>query len=248
MIDEIQKLTDCVERLYRRFKADAPGHWSGDDLGVAKDDWKALSTLPLRDLTRGHIWTFDDLTVAPPIREMRYLLPRWFEIIAQGEMVKNIDIECELTILRRSGYPQGWAAADVALIEVFFAQLLLAVVADPARYQREGAVLRDLSYAELALDAGASTDGILAVLDGLARSAKERVVLNHLMDTVSALSFTHLKGPPAKALSDWIVAQNPVEVLERAFHSAKDDDEQGRMSRRLHWLEEELHDAGAKLH
>lgn len=240
MSEEQKNLTACIERIYHQFEARAPERWSGYLLGVAEDDWRALSKLPLRDVARTNIWTFADLTSVPPVRELRYLLPRWFEIIAQGVLVRNIDIDCDLSHLRWSGYPQNWDIEDVALIEGFFHCLLRAVIAEPQKFVEASMFGCEIAYVLMALEAGAGAERIIGLLGSYSKIANDKIILNHLKVGGDVLSFTFLEGASAKALSDWIVAQNPVEILERAFHSATDETEQSEISRRLYWLEEEF--------
>lgn len=240
MSAEYRHLTDCIDKMYRQFKAAPPGRWSGDDLGVAEADWRALSSLPLRQVTRGHIWTFDDLTPHPPIREVRYLLPRWFELIAQGQLVRNIDLGCELSVLPRAGYPQDWPDRDVALIEEAFAHLLHAVIVSPAKFHFMRFAGVEVGYVEMALNARATIEGVIALLNGLPVETRERIVLNHVREASTATEFPDLDGERRAALAAWVVSQDPVGIVERAFHASNEEASQREFSQLLSGLESEF--------
>lgn len=233
-------LREKTEALYAGLATEPPPRWTAERCGVALDDFHALSTLPLREVSRSHIWSFADLTPSPPVREMRYLLPRWSEILSAGEIVRGIDVACDLSHLKWSGFPENWDRKDVALIETCLLALLQAVIDDPSRFARYVLGGVEMNYAELVLMAGVSASQVVALLDAQPVSVKKRMVLNHLERGTKALEFTHLDGAEAGELARWVRSCDPVGILENAFVSASSEAEEWRISERLSWLEAEL--------
>jgi hypothetical protein len=101
---------------------------------VAPDQERLLTQTPLRDIpsptlaeytNSAHEWTE---RVAD---QLRYFLPRYFELIAQGDIPSNLGIETCLKRLFDANWRQAWPQPEVKAIECYFAALFRSVLVSP---------------------------------------------------------------------------------------------------------------------
>lgn len=128
-------LRDVIEEAYRVFAAYRPaGPLIACDCAVcmSEADRHALSTTPLRQITSellaeytnsAHGW--DDGVIGP---QMRYFLPRYLELIAAGDPPDAIGLSACLRRLDEAKWRGTWPAAEVAVLERFFDELVGASV------------------------------------------------------------------------------------------------------------------------
>ncbi len=100
------------------------------------DTEKLLLTTPLRDIEREtlceYTWSANG-TNDPKFdaNELRYFLPRYFELIAAGEPLCFGDPEPALRQLGAIGYRASWPSHEVETIDQFFAALFKVKLARP---------------------------------------------------------------------------------------------------------------------
>ena len=103
----------------------------------AEADRDRLLKLPLRQIDGGlldqYSWSAhghdDD---GPCSDDLRYLLPRYFELFALNDAALHNTPECNLTQLGQTAYRADWPAGEVAAIDRYFDALLLACLANKA--------------------------------------------------------------------------------------------------------------------
>lgn len=169
------ELSIAVENAYREFS----GYRLRGAIAVCKcnvcvsdEDEKALCTVPLRQIPSQLLSEYTlsahgcDDRVAD---ELRYFLPRYFELIALDDLPTTLGIETCLGRLHDARFRTSWPASEVGAIVAFFAALLRARLAEPPEVDPMGipAFSRDTAEELLCMVAyaGADMEPCLAVLD-----------------------------------------------------------------------------------
>jgi hypothetical protein len=137
------------------------------------DTERALIKTPLREIPHkllaeytnsAHDW--DD---GPVAREMRYFLPRYFELIALNTDPFEMDIDICLRRLAKAGWREKWPDAEEQIIDRFFDALMVSsleklhLVRWPVGWRLQFDLVDVLT---LAITAGGNLDRVLAAWDG----------------------------------------------------------------------------------
>jgi hypothetical protein len=232
--EPLTPLKAAVEEAYRVFKAEAPERWSGDDIGVGKEDWERLSTVPLRELTRSDTYHFLTETGVFNRHEVRYMLPRILDLLAAGEEPHAAGDECSLSCLANAGYPEQWTAPERAAIDAFFFAMLDACLEDEEFWER-------WSLDTLLCVAGCANADVGALLARADRAEDQRLAraVAHDIDWVGGLypagglvnAFWQSARPEhAAAVDAWYRHPELLARVERAFFDESDPDWQKRIS------------------
>ena len=220
------RLTDLVEGAYRAFVVPVPVHWSGDDTGLAPDNWRRLSTVPLRQLTPHDLSHFSDETPGTlPRHEVRYLLPRYLDLLACGKRPQIVGVEASLAVLRRSGYREAWTESEQVIIEEFLAAFLEAFMANPDYFDFDTILGEVLCMVACA---GSDAPALLPRLDRAPPPLLARSVARWVNSTYGPTWRESLRNafwqnlPGEDAVLDWLAALDPPRYLERAFFNETD--------------------------
>jgi hypothetical protein len=125
------ELKDIVEESYRVFG----GYSVRRSLSVCHcnccmtvEAEQDLLTTPLREIPSGLLAEYTnsahDWDDGPVAHQMRYFLPRYFELIAAGDAPCNMGLDICLRRLGRAGWREKWPAAEAQLIDRFFDALM----------------------------------------------------------------------------------------------------------------------------
>ena len=135
------KLTRAVEDAYAVFATYSPGaQLATCRCPQCMDDEteQRLLTTPPRDIDQEllseYTWSANgrnDLTYNPD--ELRYFLPRYFELIAAGEYPCS-DPEPTLRQLGQIGFRTSWPTHEIKAIDDFFSALLACKLSQPIRW------------------------------------------------------------------------------------------------------------------
>jgi hypothetical protein len=104
---------------------------------VNKADWSRLLKLPLRQidgyLLHQYSWSAHGHdNNGPRSDDLRYLLPRYFELFALNDAALYNIPECNLTKLGHTDYRSVWPSVEIAAIDRYFDALLSACLANEA--------------------------------------------------------------------------------------------------------------------
>jgi hypothetical protein len=138
------ELNIAVENAYREFTRYRLGGVIAVckcDVCVSDADEKALCTVPLRQISSQLLAQYTlsahgcDDRVAD---ELRYFLPRYFELIGQDDLPTTLGIETCLGRLHDARYRTSWPATEVAAVAAFFVALLRQRLAEPPEIDPTG--------------------------------------------------------------------------------------------------------------
>lgn len=228
------KLREAVLRAYDLFGAAPPDRWAGDDLGLAREDWARLSAVPLRELNRADTNHFLSETGHFTRREVRYMLPRVMELLAEGEAPHAAGEECSLRCLRLAGYPDDWTVPEREVVESFLAALLDASLADERLWDRFSL--------DTVLCMAANANGDLGALLARADRAGDRLLARAVaydldwiggLDTAGGLRnafWESADDAQRAAVTAWYRRPEFCDRVERAFFAEGDPDWQRRLS------------------
>lgn len=131
-----------------------------------------LLTTPLREtpykLLAEYTNSAHDWDDGPVAREMRYFLPRYFELIAINDSPFAMDIDICLRRLARAGWREKWPKAEEDIIDRFFDDIVvdavhrLSTVEWPVGWRLEFDITDTLT---MIATAGGDIDRVLAVWD-----------------------------------------------------------------------------------
>jgi hypothetical protein len=241
IVEPSAPLRQVVEEAYCFFAADPPTNWVGDGIGVGERDWARLTDVPLRDLTLYDTTHFLTETPHHNGREVRYMLPRLMDMLAEGDAPTVIAVECSLSCLASAGYPDDWTESERDLIERFFHELLRSYCADPRHFAPSRAIGDNLGgYLCMIGSAGRDVAGALQVLDSVPQHQLAHALAlwigpsgNPLFSWRSSLHDGFWDLAPANrehAVLDWVEALNLPHLLETAFFEEADPEWQETIS------------------
>ena len=207
------------------------------------EDRNRLLALPLRqidgDLLDQYSWSAhgqdDD---GPMSDDLRYLLPRYFELFALNDPRLHNAPECNLSQLGRTAYRSVWAKSEVAAIDGYFDALMAACLANTAveggwpGYSTSGnrCALSVDDVLGMLIRAGADVQRLLAVWEAAPDPAAALHMAN-LRFTLATdgrgtrLHNHHLEGDfaePALAVGGFVASPVATARIEAAFFRAAD--------------------------
>jgi hypothetical protein len=170
------ELTIAIENAYRefqRYRLRGVIAVCKCNVCVSDADEKALCTVPLRQISSRLLTEYTQSAHGCDDRaadELRYFLPRYFELIAQDDAPTNTGIETCLGRLHDAQYRTRWPASEVGAIDAFFAALLRAQLAEPPEIDPTGFPVFDPDTADdvlcMVAYAGGDVRPCLSVWDG----------------------------------------------------------------------------------
>ncbi len=229
---KLPPLRAAVEDAYRAFKTARPEKWSGDDLQLGREYWARLETVPLHELNRSDTYHFLSETGKFPRHEVRYMLPRILDLLAEGQDPHSAGIECSLDCLASTGFPQDWTDADIAVVETFFARLLDATIDGVLESDGIGTLFCMVANAHgdlpALLDRADQADpktlarAVASDLDIIGGIGLDGELINAFWETAP--------GEHKESMIDWYRRPALVSILEQAFFSETDPHWQQKIS------------------
>jgi hypothetical protein len=184
--------------------------------------------------------------VGPLSDDLRYLLPRYFELFALNDPALHNTPECNLTQLGRTAYRATWSRAEVAAIDGYFDTLLAACLANHAV---EGGwkaasgspyrcALRLNDVLGMFVRAGADVARLLAIWDAAPDPAAALHLANMRFDLAAdergtRLGNAHLESEGVEAaltIGTFVTSARSTERIESAFFQIKDPAAQSLLS------------------
>ncbi len=216
-----------------------------------EEDRERLLKLPLREidgyLLEQYSWSAHGHDDDGPLSDdLRYLLPRYFELFAKNDPNLHDAPACNLTQLGRTAWRKIWPVAEVAAIETYFDALLQACLANSSIEGgwggRGGSGYRCALQLEevivMMLLAGADVERLLAIWD----AAPDPAAALHLADLRFSLRTdargtwlgnAHLDREPidaALAVGAFLGSQRATARIETAFFKTADPGAQHLLS------------------
>jgi hypothetical protein len=130
----VQQAVDNAYRVFARYGLSGGLDVCRCNVCVAPNQERLLTATPLHDIpaltlaeytNSAHVW---NERVAD---QLRYFLPRYFELIAQDDIPTNLSIETCLARLSFANWRQMWPQTEVAAIERYFAALFRSLLVSP---------------------------------------------------------------------------------------------------------------------
>ncbi|HSF94095.1 MAG TPA: hypothetical protein VLA52_03645 [Thermohalobaculum sp.] len=223
-----------MEDAYSVFRCDPPQRWSGDNTGYDRENWQRLSAVQLRELTRFDTDHFLSETGAVERSELRYILPRMFDLIAQGEAPHVAGEECSLSYLAETGYPEKWTEPERSAVERFFAALLDHCLSE--RY------FEDSPFLDVVLCMAGNANADLGALLDRADRAGDKWLARAVAHDIDWIGGPDAAGgmrnafwesaadAHASAAEAWYRRPELLARMERAFFAETDPDWQQRLS------------------
>ncbi len=214
-------------------------------------DRDRLLKLPLREidgyLLDQYSWSAHGHDDDGPLSDdLRYLLPRYFELFAVNDPKLHVSPECNLTQLGRTAWRKVWRAPEVAAIDGYFDALLEACLANSAvegGWSGRGGsgfhcALQIDDVVVMLVRAGGDVGRLLRVWD----AAPEPAAALHLADVRFSLQTdergTRLSNPhldpdfvgAALAVGDFVTSPRSTRRIETAFFNTTDPAAQSLLS------------------
>jgi hypothetical protein len=178
--------------------------------------------------------------------DLRYLLPRYFELFALNDAALHNAPECNLTQLGRTAYRSVWPSAEVEAIDRYFNALLAACLANAAMEggwaeysgSRYRCALRLNDVLGMLVRAGADVARLLAIWDAAPDPAAALHIANQRFmlvtdDRGTRLHNEHLDPDfvdAAVAVGTFVASARSTERIEAAFFQTMDPAAQRLMS------------------
>lgn len=143
--------------------------------------------------------------------DLRYLLPRYFELIALNDPTLHEALECVLMQLGRTSYRTAWSSEEVEAIDKYFDALLLASLANIAlvpgyRGQIYHCALKFTDVLGMMVCAGGDVQRLLDLWD----VAPDPGASMHMADQRSLLTY---KNGEARLSSSHVVSNSPAAAM-----------------------------------
>jgi hypothetical protein len=182
----------------------------------------------------------------PRSDDLRYLLPRYFELIAQNDRRLHNALECTLMQLGRTPYRTAWKAPEVEAIDRYFDALLAACLANDlveggwAKYSGSGfrCVARLDEVLGMMICAGADVARLLTVWDAAQEPAAALHIANLRFSLATDERGTRLHSfhldpehaEAALAVGAYLSSPQATARIEATFFRTTDPDAQTLMS------------------
>jgi hypothetical protein len=127
----VQQAVENAYRVFARYDLGGGLEVCRCNVCVAPDQERLLTQTPLREIpsltlaeytNSAHEWT------ERVAGQLRYFLPRYFELIAQGDIPSNLGIETCLDRLFHANWRETWPQAEVQAIGDYFGALFRSVL------------------------------------------------------------------------------------------------------------------------
>lgn len=236
----VPPLADVIEksyRLFRHYRPQNPLNVCHCNVCLSAEDERKLLSTPLRQISSTLLAAYTDAVSAgtEPERfdELRYFLPRYFELIAANDPPDDMGLDICLRRLRETQWRTSWPAEQVALIEDFFDAYLLSSLANleicewPAGWRLRFELNSVLT---MIVTAGGDIDRALEVWDA-APEPGAAIHMASLRSSVSGgpprrLTNAHLSGEfeaAAHAIGDFLSRAEVDQRLEGSFFAIQDE-------------------------
>jgi hypothetical protein len=236
----VAALPDIIEnayRLFQHYRPQSPLNVCHCDVCISAENEAKLLSTPLRQISSKLLAAYSDAVSAgtEPARfdELRYFLPRYFDVIAANDPPDNMGLDICLRRLHEPQWRKTWSADQVALIEDFFDAYLLSSLAKvelcewPAGWFLRHGLDRVLT---MIVTAGGDVERALEVWN-TAPDPAAAIHMASLRRTVSggppsSLTNAHLSGEfeaAAYAIGEFLSREEVNHRLESAFFLIDDE-------------------------
>jgi hypothetical protein len=123
MTPELQEIVDHSYRVFERYRLNGNVTVCTCPVCASEQDAHLLTVTPLRDISASLLGEYTQAAHSLVEDEMRYFLPRYFELLANGEDPSPIGIEVCLSRMGGANYRARWPKDEVEVIDAFFAAL-----------------------------------------------------------------------------------------------------------------------------
>ena len=185
------ELAAAVENAYRefaRYRLRGAIAVCNCNVCVSAEDERALCTVPLRQMPSRLLAEYTHSAHGCDDRvadELRYFLPRYFELIANGDPPTNTGIEMCLGRLHDAAYRANWPASEVAAVDTFLAALLRGLLGEAPDIDPTGLPAFGADVVEDMLCMAAHAGGDIAALLGIWEAARGRAATLYVANVVS---------------------------------------------------------------
>jgi hypothetical protein len=226
---ELQEVVDRSYRVFGRYRLNGNVVVCTCPVCVSDNDARLLAVTPLHDVAAPLLGEYTQSAHGLVEDEMRYFLPRYFELLASGEDPSPIGIEVCLARLGEADYRGRWPNDEVEVIDAFFAALFRSWLDAPARcHMGRVVLLRGLDIEELlcmVAYAGGDLAPLLRVWDATAgRLADLRLaaVISHAWSGALGNAFWDIAHrpeleAPMRLVFDWLRRAEIFERLDAAL-------------------------------
>jgi hypothetical protein len=147
MSPELQAAVENAYRVFGRYTLDRPIELCDQ----CYPDLRAIfAKRPLREIDAGLLCKYVDATACHGYvdehmaDEIRYLLPRWLELVAAGEDIGRFGDDDGLTVMMPTEWRARWPAGEVAALDGYFAALFRDAMRAPLEIRNDNPVPRVL--------------------------------------------------------------------------------------------------------
>ena len=239
--EPLSGLDAALEEVHRAFKrARKPEHLKNRmDFLQAREEARLLGR-PRKELTAADLRDYvDECGGKLEHPELAYFMPRICEVMGAGESAHpSLGWVCSLNCLEYADFPAAWPDDQVAALQRFVEALLLAYVADRARFtdvENLGELIRMAAKAGIAveevLDALSKADGHLLahslalwINDACFLSDQQEVNRPEEWRDWLALDVFWIGTDHPKRVCDWIVTLEPWRLLADSVQRETDPD------------------------
>ncbi|HEY0371721.1 MAG TPA: hypothetical protein VGD79_06945 [Thermoanaerobaculia bacterium] len=239
MTDDLRAIVDEAYAVFSAYEIGGRLTVCNCNVCMHLDTERLLASTPLRELPSSLLAEYtnsahgyDDGDIA---RELRYFLPRYFELIANGDPPDHMGmLDLCLSRLGEASYRTHWSLQEADVIDRFFDAFLIACTSDlemvewPVGWKPAFRIIDALT---LALTAGADVERLIAALER-APDPGAGVHLASLRDHVEPSGTVHVLGSAyleterfrdtRTRLGAWLISVPVRARIEAAFYAVED--------------------------
>jgi hypothetical protein len=261
MLPELAAAVENAYRVFARYDLRGGVTVCRCNVCVAPEVEQQLNTVPLREISARLLTQYTESAHSfdgKVENDLRHYLPRYFELIANGDPPTNIDEETCLQRLREADYPRNWGPVEASAVDGFLVALLRARLLTPFDIDAMGYTGYGDDGAEtvlcMAAYAGADLAPLLAAWQGMAwqetawdreasRAGEARLATLHLANVIATADW-RLKQlhdswwihrgtiePAMQQVIRWLIQASVWERLEAACLSEQQEGAAALLSR-----------------
>ena len=238
MTDELRAVVEDAYRVFSAYRIGGRLTVCNCNVCMHVDTERALAQTPLREIPSSLLAEYtnsahgyDEDQIAT---ELRYFLPRYFELIANQDPPDHLGLDQCLRRLGEASYRAKWPKDEAEVIDRFFDAFLVAYTANIDVEQWPVGwlpVLDVIDALTLALTAGADVERLIAAYDRAAdpgAGVHLASLRRHVKQTAGGpvLESAYLDGEPhrdaVKRLGAWLVSDAVRARIDAAFYAVDD--------------------------
>ncbi len=126
MGEDLTRIVECAYQMFKKYRLNGRLDVCTCPSCVSEESYRALLSTSLRNIPLGLLLQYQHSArlVPPNVEEFKYFLPRYLDVIAEGECPSEFGYDIALVRLGEARGQVAWPDEEVALVDRYFLTVL----------------------------------------------------------------------------------------------------------------------------